>query len=81
MSLESAQRFLEAVAYDDELREKFNLVQTPEDFLRLTEQLGYSFTAAELMAIAKAEGENKGITTRRRTGVWHWLRTINWIDH
>jgi predicted ribosomally synthesized peptide with nif11-like leader len=79
MSLESAQRFLEAVAYDDNLREKFNAVQNPDEFLRLTEQLGYSFTGEELMSIAKEQGESKGITTRRTTGVWRWLRQINWI--
>ncbi|HIK16893.1 MAG TPA: Nif11-like leader peptide family natural product precursor [Leptolyngbyaceae cyanobacterium M33_DOE_097] len=79
MSLESAQRFLEAVSYDDALREKFTGVTCPDEFLRLTEQLGYSFTSDELMKIAKEEGENKGVTTRRTTGVWKWLRNVNWI--
>lgn len=79
MSLESANRFLEAVSYDETLREKFNAVKTPDDFHRIAEQLGYSFTTEELMTLAKQEGEKKGILARRSTGVWKWLRGINWV--
>ncbi|MBF2026527.1 MAG: Nif11-like leader peptide family natural product precursor [Oscillatoriales cyanobacterium C42_A2020_001] len=77
MSLESASRFLEAVAYGEELREKFERVQSPEEFLKVIEQLGYSFTTAELMTLAKEQSQ--GVTVRRHTGVWKWLRHINWI--
>lgn len=77
MSTESAARFLEAVAYDESLREKFEYVQTPDDFLRVTEQLGYSFTTEELMELAREQSQ--GVTVRRHTGVWKWLRSINWV--
>lgn len=77
MSIESATRFLEAVSYDEMLREKFESVATPEDFLRVSEQLGYSFTTEELMTIARAQSQ--GVTVRRHTGVWKWLRTVNWV--
>lgn len=77
MSIESASRFLEAVAYDETLREKFEAVQSPEDFLRVSEQLGYSFTTEELMAIAREQSQ--GVTIRRHTGVWRWLRGIKWV--
>ncbi|NJP08203.1 MAG: Nif11-like leader peptide family natural product precursor [Leptolyngbyaceae cyanobacterium RU_5_1] len=77
MSIESAARFLEAVAYDETLRDKFEHVRTPEDFLRITEQLGYSFTTEELMALAKEQSQ--GVMIRRHTGVWKWLRGINWV--
>jgi predicted ribosomally synthesized peptide with nif11-like leader len=77
MSIESANRFLEAVAYDETLRDRFDHVANPDDFLRITEQLGYSFTTEELMAIAKEQSQ--GIIVRRHTGVWKWLRSISWV--
>ena len=77
MSIESATRFLEAVAHDEALRDKFTDVQNPEDFLRVSEQLGYSFTTEELMAIAKEQSQ--GVELRRNTGVWKWLRHVNWL--
>ncbi len=77
MSIESANRFLEAVAYDETLRDRFEGVTNPDDFLRITEQLGYSFSTDELMAIAKEQSQ--GIMVRRNTGVWKWLRSICWV--
>ncbi|MDX2240759.1 MAG: Nif11-like leader peptide family natural product precursor [Leptolyngbyaceae cyanobacterium bins.302] len=77
MSLESATRFLEAAAHDEELRERFERVQSPEEFLRVIEQLGYSFTTAELMVLAKEQSQ--GVAVRRHTGVWKWLRHVNWV--
>jgi predicted ribosomally synthesized peptide with nif11-like leader len=77
MSIESANRFLEAVAYDEVLRSKFEGVTSPDEFLTITEQLGYSFTTDELMAIAKEQSQ--GVTVRRTTGVWKWLRSVNWV--
>lgn len=77
MSLESASRFLEAVASDETLRERFDHMQEPEEFLQITEQLGYSFTTDELLTLAREQSE--GITVRRHTGVWKWLRSINWV--
>ena len=77
MSLESATRFLEAAAHNEELRERFESVQSPEDFMRVIEQLGYSFTTAELMSLAREQSQ--GVSVRRHTGVWKWLRQINWV--
>jgi predicted ribosomally synthesized peptide with nif11-like leader len=77
MSIESANRFLEAVAYDEGLRDKFQAVQGPDDFLSIIQQLGYSFTTDELLSIAHEQ--SAGISVRRHTGVWKWLRGINWV--
>ncbi|MGI0485058.1 Nif11-like leader peptide family natural product precursor [Pantanalinema rosaneae CENA516] len=77
MSLESANRFLEAAAYDETLRDKFEHISSPEEFLKITEQLGYSFTTEELMTIAREQSQ--GVVVRRHTGVWKWLRSINWV--
>ncbi|MBC7972522.1 MAG: Nif11-like leader peptide family natural product precursor [Verrucomicrobia bacterium] len=77
MSIESANRFLEAVAYDETVRDRFEGVTNPDDFLKITEQLGYSFTTDELMAIVK--DQSKGIIVRRTTGVWKWLRNVSWV--
>lgn len=77
MSLESATRFLEAAAHNEELRERFECVQSPEDFMRVIEQLGYSFTTAELLSLAREQSQ--GVSVRRHTGVWKWLRQINWV--
>lgn len=77
MSIESANRFLEAVAYDETVRDRFEGVTNPDDFLKITEQLGYSFTTDELMAIVKEQSQ--GIIVRRTTGVWKWLRNTSWV--
>jgi predicted ribosomally synthesized peptide with nif11-like leader len=77
MSIESATRFLEAITYDETLRDKFADVQDPEGFLRISEQLGYSFTTEELMAVAREQSQ--GVEMRRSTGVWKWLRHVNWV--
>ena len=77
MSIESANRFLEAVAHDEALRSKFEGVTGPDDFIRVTEKLGYSFTTDELMAIAREQSQ--GVQVRRSTGVWKWLRGIKWV--
>ena len=77
MSLESASRFLEAVAYDEAMRDKFENVHSPEDFLKVIDQLGYSFTTDELLTLAREQSQ--GVNVRRHTGVWKWLRGINWV--
>ncbi|HEY9909716.1 MAG TPA: Nif11-like leader peptide family natural product precursor [Thermosynechococcaceae cyanobacterium] len=77
MSVESANRFLEAVAHDEALREQFQSIQGPDEFLRVIQQLGYSFTTDELLEIAHEQSQ--GISTRRNTGVWKWLRNIHWV--
>lgn len=77
MSLESANRFLEAAAHDEELRERFDTVQSPDEFMKVIEQLGYSFTSEELMTLAREQSQ--GVLVRRNTGVWKWLRNIKWV--
>lgn len=77
MSLESANRFLEAAAHNEDLRDRFESVQSPEEFLKVIQQLGYSFTTEELLTLAKEQSQ--GISVRRHTGVWKWLRSINWV--
>lgn len=77
MSIESASRFLEAVTYDETLRDKFENVRSPEEFLTISQQLGYSFTTEELLGLAKEQSQ--GIMVRRHTGVWRWLRSVKWL--
>ncbi|NDJ18399.1 Nif11-like leader peptide family natural product precursor [Myxacorys almedinensis] len=77
MSLESATRFLTAVAGDQSMREKFNMVKTPEDFLSISHQLGYCFTTAELYKIVSDLSDSSSL--RRSTGVWKWLRSQQWV--
>lgn len=77
MSLESASRFLEAAAHNKELRDRFDTVQSPEEFLTMIQKLGYSFTTEELMTLAREQSQ--GVNVRRNTGVWKWLRSINWV--
>lgn len=78
MSKEGATKFLKAAATDTALREKFKLVASPEEFLKIALELGYSFTTEELLAVVKEHSE--GITLRRKTGIWQWLRSVNWIE-
>jgi predicted ribosomally synthesized peptide with nif11-like leader len=77
MSIESASRFLEAVAYDETLRNRFGRVQSPDEFLRVSQQLGYCFTTEELLGLAREQSQ--GITLRRSTGAWRWLRSVHWM--
>jgi predicted ribosomally synthesized peptide with nif11-like leader len=77
MSVQNATRFLEAVSQDETLRERFGKVSTPEEFLEVCRQLGYSFTTEELKNIVKEQSE--GVLVRRHTGVWKWLRSVNWV--
>ena len=78
MSVKSATRFLNAVAQDHTLREKFIEAQSPDEFLEISHQLGYSFTTAELKKVITLK--SRGIVVRRQTGVWKWLRGVNWIE-
>lgn len=78
MSVESATRFLRAAAQDQSIREKFDTVTSPEDFLKVSHALGYCFTVPELREIVSEQ--SKGVMLRRPTGVWKWLRSINWIE-
>jgi predicted ribosomally synthesized peptide with nif11-like leader len=76
MSIESATRFLDAVTDNEVLRHQFDYAQTPEDFLSLAQEMGFSFTTYELTQVV-LEG-SRGIEIRRITGVWKWLRQMKW---
>ena len=78
MSIKSAARFLSAASRDQEIRDRFKAVQSPEDFLCVSREMGYSFTTADLKKIIALKSRN--IQIRRTTGVWRWLREVNWVD-
>ncbi len=77
MSTQSANRFLEAISQDEALREKFAAVSNPEEFLAVCNRLGYNFTTDELKTLVKEQSQ--GVLVRRNTGVWKWLRSVNWL--
>jgi predicted ribosomally synthesized peptide with nif11-like leader len=77
MSIESANRFLSTAATDEDLRGQFQAVHSPEDFLNVSQELGYSFTTAELLNLAKEFSQETIV--RRNTGVWKWLRRVDWV--
>ncbi|MBD1937961.1 Nif11-like leader peptide family natural product precursor [Microcoleus sp. FACHB-68] len=77
MSKQSATQFLSVAARNTEVQENFKSVNNPEEFVQVAEELGYNFTTEELKDVVKEHSE--GVTLRRKTGVWHWLRRVNWI--
>ncbi len=77
MSIESATRFLNAVAQDQTLRNKFEAVNSPEEFLQISDRLGYCFTTEELKEIVEQLSQTAKV--RRSTGVWRWLRSTHWV--
>jgi predicted ribosomally synthesized peptide with nif11-like leader len=77
MSLQNAHRFLSDASRDDHLRDKFQTVSTPEEFLHTCQTLGYEFTTDELKDVIQEHSE--GVEIRRKTGVWTWLRRVHWI--
>jgi predicted ribosomally synthesized peptide with nif11-like leader len=77
MSVESANRFLNAISQDQSLRDQFATVQSSDEFMQTSERLGYSFTLAELKTVVNAQSE--GVVVRRNTGVWKWLREVKWV--
>jgi predicted ribosomally synthesized peptide with nif11-like leader len=78
MSIESATQFLDKVTDDEGLRRQFTYAQSPEDFLSLAQEMGFSFTTQELVQVVTEK--SAGVQTRRATGVWKWLRQMNWIS-
>jgi predicted ribosomally synthesized peptide with nif11-like leader len=77
MSTQSAARFLSAASHNQEIRNRFSQVQSGDEFVKLSQRLGYCFTNAELKAIVSEQSH--GILQRRPTGVWKWLRGVNWM--
>ncbi|HEY9851591.1 MAG TPA: Nif11-like leader peptide family natural product precursor [Leptolyngbyaceae cyanobacterium] len=76
MSRDSAEKFLEAATEDSTLREKLKSANSLQDFIDVAETMGYSFTNHELKAVIKENSE--GVTMRRKTGIWPWLRQFSW---
>ena len=77
MSIKSAARFLSAASQDQVLRDRFSAVKSPEDFLCVSQEMGYNFTTDELKKLVVRQ--SRSVQIRRDTGVWHWLRNVNWI--
>ena len=77
MSRESAENFLEAATVDSILRDKLTAAGNFEEFVQIAQSIGYNFTAQELKLVIKEHSE--GVTMRRKTGVWPWLRHFSWI--
>jgi Nif11 domain len=76
MSVRSAARFLSAAAQDGQVRDRFAGVNSPEEFLQVSQCMGYTFTTAELLRLVRVKSLKN--ETRRLTGVWKWLRGVNW---
>jgi predicted ribosomally synthesized peptide with nif11-like leader len=76
MSVRSAARFLSAAAQDGQVRDRFAAVNSPEEFLQVSQGMGYCFTTAELLRLVRIKSLAQ--ETRRVTGVWKWLRGVNW---
>jgi hypothetical protein len=77
MSAKSAARFLCAASHDQTIRDRFLGVATPDEFVSLSDRLGYCFTTAELKTIVSEQSQ--GVVRRRPTGVWKWLRDVQWM--
>ncbi|WP_044172806.1 Nif11-like leader peptide family natural product precursor [Kamptonema formosum] len=76
MSRESVTQFLADVARDPNIREKFQAAANSRDFIAIAQELGYGFTEDEMEEVVKEYSQ--GVTVRRKTGVWKWLRTVHW---
>jgi predicted ribosomally synthesized peptide with nif11-like leader len=76
MSKESVSEFLADVARDPKIRENFKVVANSPDFIAIAQELGYCFTAEEMEEVVNEYSH--GVTLRRKTGVWKWLRTVHW---
>lgn len=77
MSTENAHQFLRDVSLHNHLRDEFKETTTPEQFIQKCQDLGYDFTTDELKEVIASHSE--GVEIRRKTGIWVWLRQVNWI--
>jgi predicted ribosomally synthesized peptide with nif11-like leader len=78
MSQANAEQFLSDILHHPDLRPQFEAADNPEEFLQIAQKLGYDFSTADLEAVAHAHSQN--VNQRRQTGIWPWLRQMNWID-
>lgn len=77
MPRKNVTQFLQAVSQDTALRDNFKAAANPQEFIKIVEELGYTFTTKDLQAVVKEYSE--GGVLRRQTGIWPWLRSVNWI--
>jgi hypothetical protein len=77
MSSENAIQFLLDITHKEEIRNQFNDVDNPDDFMSKCHDLGYDFNHEELQTVIHTY--SKDVHLRRETGVWTWLRKVNWI--
>ena len=76
MTQESAYKFLSDASNNEHLRDKFQHVSNGQEFIQICQSLGYDFTTDELQEVIQENSE--GVEVRRKTGVWTWLRQVNW---
>lgn len=77
MSKKNASQFLADTAQNRTLRETLGTANNAEEFLNIARQLGYTFTTDELSKVIHDYSE--GLKVKRNTGIWFWLRNVNWI--
>lgn len=77
MSKKNAGQFLNDAAQDTSLRATLEVANNAEEFLNIAHKLGYTFTTEDLSEVVHQY--SAGIRVRRNTGVWPWLRSVNWI--
>jgi len=77
MSKKNVTQFLADAAQNRDLREKLQTANSSEEFLNIAQQLGYNFTTEELQNVI--HHYSQGIEVRRNTGIWPWLRSVNWV--
>ena len=78
MSKENAEHFLKTLTVKADLRQSLEGADGPEDFAQRAAALGFEFTPAELRAVVASYSQ--GVRQRRHTGIWEWLRTVNWVE-
>ena len=75
MSKESVTEFLADVARAPKIRDRFHAARNSQDFIAIAQELGYGFTEEEMEEVVKEYSQ--GVTLRRNTGLWKWLRTVH----
>ncbi len=70
--------FLKDAAQDPNLRERCKLAASQKEFIKVASDLGYTFTIEMLASVVQEHSE--GVVLRRQTGIWPWLRSVNWIE-
>jgi hypothetical protein len=74
MARQEVLRFLEVGSHSDELRERLANVKDAFEFMIVVNRLGFNFTADEFVEVI--EDLSRRTYTRRRTGIWPWLRGL-----